>query len=85
MAEDAQRRGRLTLCIERNSDRVIETPAATPAASEAAFVPLFKGSEPADATRGALEFCNQFQLGYTATRATNASMRLACSPHGGAR
>ncbi|GLS32472.1 SapC protein [Mesorhizobium albiziae] len=69
MAEDAEQTGRLTLCVDRGSDRLIETPATPPADGEAVSVPLFKGSEPADATRKALEFCKQFQLGFAATRA----------------
>jgi SapC len=69
MAGDAQQPGRLTLCIDRESDRIIETPAAPPADGEATSVPLFKGNEPSDATRRALDFCNEFQLGFAATRA----------------
>lgn len=70
LAEDGQPAGRLTLCIDRDSDRVIETVVAPLIDSEAVVTaPLFKGTEPSEATRGALEFCNQYQIGYNATRA----------------
>lgn len=65
LAEDKQPAERLTLCIDRDSDRIVET-ASTPSAGET--VPLFDGAEPSQATRGALEFCNQFQMGFAATR-----------------
>jgi SapC len=69
MAEDGQPAGRLTLCINRDSDRIIETVTAPLIAGDAATAPLFNGTEPSEATRKALEFCNQFQLGFAATRA----------------
>ena len=72
LAEDGQQAGRLTLCIDRDSDRVIETAALS--GRDAVTAPLFKGSEPSEATRKALEFCNQFQLGFTETRATIESI-----------
>ena len=39
-----------------------------PLASDAVATPLFDGVEPSQATRVALEFCNQFQMGFAATR-----------------
>jgi hypothetical protein len=69
LAEDKQPAERLTLCIDRDSDRIVETVGTPPADETAGVVPLFNGAEPSQATRGALEFCNQFQMGFTATRA----------------
>lgn len=65
LAEDKQPAERLTLCIDRESDHIIDAAAA--ALGDAA-VPLFDGTEPSQATRSALEFCNQFQMGFAATR-----------------
>jgi hypothetical protein len=74
LAEDKQTAERLTLCIDRDSDRIVET-VGTPSDGEAArTVPLFDGTEPSQATRGALEFCNQFQMGFAATRAVIESI-----------
>lgn len=69
MAKDTERPGRLALCIDRDSDRIIATSEKPGAESGVMWVPLFKGSEPADATRKALGFCNQFQLGLASTGA----------------
>ena len=68
LAEDKQPAERLTLCIDRESDRIVETMAAALMGDDAGTVPLFDGAEPSQATRGALEFCNQFQMGFAATR-----------------
>ncbi|EHK59358.1 SapC family protein [Mesorhizobium alhagi CCNWXJ12-2] len=68
LAEDKQPTERLTLCIDRESDRIVETVTASLTGGDGATVPLFDGTEPSQATRGALEFCNQFQMGFAATR-----------------
>jgi hypothetical protein len=64
LAEEA---GRLTLCVERSSDRVVELKASRPEGAKAA--PFFTGSAPADATKQALAFCEQFQKDFNATQA----------------
>jgi hypothetical protein len=74
LAEDKQPAERLTLCIDRDSDRIVETVGMPSSGEAAGTVPLFDGSEPSQATRGALEFCNQFQMGFAATRAVIESI-----------
>jgi hypothetical protein len=69
LAEDKQPAERLTLCIDRESDRIVEAVVAPLAGDGSVATPLFDGAEPSQATRGALEFCNQFQMGFAATRA----------------
>ena len=64
LADDPRTPGRLTLCVDRASERVIDT-----AVASGATAPLFEGSQPAPATRQALAFCNQFQIDFNATRA----------------
>ena len=66
LAEDPKSPGRLTLCIDRASDRVVDQLLA-PFRDEK-ILPFFKGTEPTEATRQALAFCNQFQLDFNATR-----------------
>jgi hypothetical protein len=67
MAEDPKAPGRLTLCVDRASDRVVDQLLA-PFRDEK-IAPFFNGSEPTEATRQALAFCNQFQIDFNATRA----------------
>lgn len=75
LAEDTQQPGKLTLCVDRDSDRVVETVVAPLIDGDnTVTTPLFSGAEPTEATRGALEFCNQYQIGYTATRAVIAKI-----------
>lgn len=66
LAEDPRTPGRLTLCVDRSSGRVVE---AKDSNGNGATVPFFEGSQPAQATRQALDFCNQFQIDFAATRA----------------
>jgi hypothetical protein len=75
LAEDAQQPGKLTLCIDRESDRIVETVVAPLIGGDnTVTTPLFNGAEPTQATSGALEFCNQYQIGYNATRAMIAKI-----------
>ena len=61
---------RLTLCIDRDSDRVAES---TGDDGEDAS-PLFDGDEPSEATKRALAFCEQYQGMLNATRAVVAKV-----------
>lgn len=61
--------GKLTLCIDRGSERVIETATAPLIDDGAAAHALFEGSEPSETTRKALAFCQEFQKGVLTTRA----------------
>ncbi|RWC54702.1 SapC family protein [Mesorhizobium sp.] len=67
MAEDPKAPGRLTLCVDRASDRVVDQLLA-PFRDEK-ILPFFTGNEPTEATKQALAFCNQFQIDFNATRA----------------
>jgi hypothetical protein len=64
LADESQTTGRLTLCIDRASDRVIDQ-ASSP---ENKIAPFFDGNEPAEASKQALAFCSQFQTDFNATR-----------------
>ncbi|MCV0395139.1 MAG: SapC family protein [Rhizobiaceae bacterium] len=60
---------KLTLCIDRASDRVVEAVEAPLMEDGAAARALFEGSQPTETTKKALEFCQQFQQGVLLTRA----------------
>lgn len=61
--------GRLTLCIDRASDRFADRSGTPSGADGTGTAPLFDGSEAGEATKQALAFCNQFQIDFKATRA----------------
>ncbi len=63
LADDPQKPGVLTLCVDRASERVVES------REGAKVAPFFSGVEPAEATTQALAFCDQFQKDFNATRA----------------
>lgn len=63
LADDPRTPGRLTLCVDRANDRIVETTSVAGAAA------LFDGTDASAATKQALAFCNQFQIDFTATRA----------------
>ncbi|MFD1982071.1 SapC family protein [Mesorhizobium newzealandense] len=67
LAEDPKAPGRLTLCVDRASDRVVDQLLA-PFRDET-MLPFFAGTEATEATKQALAFCNQFQIDFNATRA----------------
>lgn len=67
-ADDTETKGRLTLCVDRTSERVIDQVLAPIHGDSAKFVSFFEGSEPTEATKQALAFCNQFQIDFNATR-----------------
>jgi len=56
--------GRLTLCVDRASERVTEV-----SSSAGKVAPFFNGAEASEASKQALAFCNQFQIDFNATRA----------------
>ncbi|AGB43376.1 SapC [Mesorhizobium australicum WSM2073] len=66
LAEDPTSAGRLTLCVDRASDRVVDQLMAP--FRDDKVLPFFGGNEPTEATRQALAFCNQFQIDFRATR-----------------
>ncbi|MDF2389225.1 SapC family protein [Nostoc ellipsosporum NOK] len=66
LAEDPKAPGRLTLCVDRASDRVVDQVLAP--LREDKIAPFFSGAEPTEATKQALAFCNQFQIDFRATR-----------------
>ncbi|TPK58187.1 SapC family protein [Mesorhizobium sp. B2-4-19] len=66
LAEDPTAAGRLTLCVDRASERVIDQLMAP--FREDKIAPFFSGGEPTEATRQALAFCDQFQIDFRATR-----------------
>jgi hypothetical protein len=66
LAEDPTTAGRLTLCVDRASERVVDK-ALSPLRDDK-IAPFFNGAEPTEATRQALAFCNQFQIDFRATR-----------------
>ncbi|PBC01380.1 SapC family protein [Mesorhizobium sp. WSM3860] len=69
LADESATSGRLTLCVDRASERVIDQLAA-PFRDEGAKLALFfDGTEPTEATKQALAFCSQFQKDFNATRA----------------
>ncbi|UVK42608.1 SapC family protein [Mesorhizobium sp. AR07] len=67
LAEDPKSPGRLTLCVDRASERIVDQLLA-PFRDEK-ILPFFIGNEPTEATKQALAFCNQFQIDFNATRA----------------
>lgn len=68
-ADDTETNGRLTLCVDRASERVIDQVLVPIHGDGAEFVSFFNGAEPTEATKQALAFCNQFQIDFNATRA----------------
>ena len=66
LAEDPKAPGRLTLCVDRASDRIVDQLLA-PFRDEK-MLPFFAGTEATEATKQALAFCNQFQIDFNATR-----------------
>ena len=64
--EDVYWAGRLTLCVDRASERVVDQLMAP--FREDKIATFFKGDEPTEATRQALAFCDQFQIDFRATR-----------------
>lgn len=68
LADDPRTPGRLTLCVDRGSERVVDGVPAPGKAGDSATVPFFEGSQPAAAAKQALAFCNQFQIDFSATR-----------------
>jgi hypothetical protein len=64
--------GRLALCIDSASERVIDQVLAP--LRDDKIAPFFNNSEPAEATKQALAFCNQFQIDWTATQAMAAKI-----------
>ncbi|RVC63410.1 MAG: SapC family protein [Mesorhizobium sp.] len=69
LADETKTAGRLTLCIDRASERVIDQLLAPFREDGGKIAPFFNGTEPTEATRQALAFCNQFQADFNATRA----------------
>lgn len=65
LADDPQQPGRLTLCVDRASDRIV----ANDSAGKGKSAPFFDGDEAAAATKQALAFCEQFQRDFNATQA----------------
>jgi hypothetical protein len=59
--------GRLTLCIDRVSERVVDQVLAP--LHDEKIASFFNGGEPSEATKQALAFCDQFQKDWTATQA----------------
>lgn len=67
LADDGgQGSGRLALCVDRASDRVVEQAAA--AARGEKVAPFFAGTGATESTKQALAFCNQYQMDFAATR-----------------
>ncbi|WP_395446285.1 SapC family protein (plasmid) [Aminobacter sp. UC22_36] len=56
--------GRLTLCVDRASERVTDI-----ASGAGKVAPFFNGAQASEASKQALAFCNQFQIDFNATRA----------------
>lgn len=69
LADESATAGRLTLCVDRASERVVDKLAAPFRDASGKLAPFFNGTEPAEATRQALAFCSQFQNDFNATRA----------------
>ncbi|TPL15747.1 SapC family protein [Mesorhizobium sp. B2-4-10] len=66
LADDPKQPGRLTLCVDRASERVIDQLLAP--FRDDKVLPFFSGNEATEATKQALAFCNQFQIDFRATR-----------------
>lgn len=69
LADESATSGRLTLCVDRASDRVVDELAAPFRDDGGKLAPFFNGTEPTEATKQALAFCSQFQNDFNATRA----------------
>ncbi|EHH09192.1 SapC family protein [Mesorhizobium amorphae] len=69
LADETTTTGRLTLCVDRASERVVDQLLAPFREDGGRIAPFFNGTEAADATKQALTFCNQFQADFNATRA----------------
>ena len=69
LADEQPTSGRLTLCVDRASDRVIDQLQAPSRDDGGKIALFFNGMEPTEATRQALAFCSQFQNDFNATRA----------------
>jgi len=69
LADESKTAGRLTLCIDRASERVVDELLAPFREDGGKIARFFNGTEPTEATRQALAFCNQFQTDFNATRA----------------
>jgi hypothetical protein len=69
LADDPRSPGRLTLCVDRASERVVDQSLAPVQDDGGKVAPFFKDSEPTEATKQALAFCNQFQIDFNATKA----------------
>lgn len=69
LADDSKTSGRLTLCVDRASERVVDQLLAPFRDEGGKMAPFFNGTEPTEATKQALAFCNQFQIDFNATRA----------------
>lgn len=65
LADESKTTGRLTLCIDRASERVVEQMPSSKDSDE--ITPFFDGNEPAEASKQALAFCSQFQTDFNAT------------------
>ncbi|MER9136021.1 SapC family protein [Mesorhizobium sp. M0830] len=66
LADDPNAPGRLTLCVDRASERVVDQLMAP--FRDDKIAPFFSGAEATDATKQALAFCDQFQIDFRATR-----------------
>ena len=69
LADESATSGRLTLCVDRDSDRVVDQLAAPFRDDGGKLALFFEGTQPTEATKQALAFCNQFQNDFNATRA----------------
>ncbi|MGX8010559.1 SapC family protein [Mesorhizobium sp. ORM8.1] len=69
LADETATSGRLTLCVDRGSDRVVDQIAAPFRDDGGKIALFFEGTEPSEATKQALAFCSQFQNDFNATRA----------------
>ncbi|RAZ91303.1 SapC family protein [Mesorhizobium hawassense] len=69
LADESAASGRLTLCVDRASERVVDQLVAPFRDDGGKLAPFFNGTEPTEATKQALAFCSQFQNDFNATRA----------------
>ncbi|WP_217571393.1 SapC family protein [Mesorhizobium sp. GbtcB19] len=69
LADESATSGRLTLCVDRASERVVDQLAAPFRDDGGKLALFFNGTEPTEATKQALAFCSQFQNDFNATRA----------------
>lgn len=68
LADDPRSAGRMTLCIDRASDRIIDKLVAPLIDGGGSIMPFFDGQEPSEVSRKALAFCLKFQADFVATR-----------------